>query len=238
MNIDFDLLEDLYKSGYIVDGESKCKTWLEFAYNKGLEEYLKDKFSAEVWIRNNPRKNEYTLKILSNNKEFDLTNASITDIENFMKSNITDSKEDREIKETFRLLKNEDVSLGEKPYTIYAYGEFFYTFNEVLNLLCYARGGISEVKANKSNNNNMNKLIYVARENSEDNWETDKETPFVFDWNRIGDVRVGAFIDMSYADKEFDGIYVKLYKNGKIEFKGLSSSDWDKIAEVISILEQ
>ena len=69
MNIDFDLLKDLYESGYIVDGSSNYKSWLESAYNKGLEQYLKDKFSAEVWIHHNTRKNEYTLEIISNNKK-------------------------------------------------------------------------------------------------------------------------------------------------------------------------
>lgn len=237
MNIDFDLLKDLYESGYIVDGDSKYKSWLESAYNKGLEQYLKDKFSAEVWIHHNTRKNEYTLEIISNNKKLDLNNASISDIENFMKSNITDSKEEREIKEVFRSLKNGGVSLGEKPYSIYAYGEFFYTFSNVLDLLCYVYGGISEVKANESKGSHLNELLYIARDNSETDWQTNKETPFI-NGAYSQDIRLGTFVDMSYADEEFDGIYVKFYKNGKIEFKGLSSSDWDKIVYVISILEE
>ena len=236
MNIDFDLFKDLYESGFVTDGEYRNKSNLEFAYNKALEQYLEDMFSAKVYIYHNPRKDEHTLKIISNNKEMDLHNASISDIENFMKSNITDSKEDREIKEVFSKLKNKDVSLGEKPYCFYAYGEFFYTYNDVLDLMCYAYGGLASVKSH-TNNNKMNELLYISRENSVED-KNSKDTPFVDATAYSSEIRVGSFIDLGYADDEFYGVYVKFYKNGKVEFKGLDSSAWDKIANVISLLEE
>ena len=78
------------------------------------------------------------------------------------------------------------------------------------------------------------KLMDVAQEYA-DKYPTDNATYF---YPRSGlqyQVRYGEWIDMTTVDPKFSGWQIKFFQNGKVQMKGLSSEDWDKIVHLDEI---
>ena len=48
-------------------------------------------------------------------------------------------------------------------------------------------------------------------------------------------VRYGSWIDLTTVDPKFSGLQIKFFQNGKVQMKGLSSEDWDKIVHLDEI---
>ena len=48
-------------------------------------------------------------------------------------------------------------------------------------------------------------------------------------------VRYGEWIDMTTVDPKFSGWQIKFFQNGKVQMKGLSAEDWDKIIHLDEI---
>ena len=48
-------------------------------------------------------------------------------------------------------------------------------------------------------------------------------------------VRYGEWIDMTTVDPKFSGWQIKFFQNGKVQMKGLSTEDWDKIIHLDEI---
>lgn len=81
----------------------------------------------------------------------------------------------------------------------------------------------------------FNKLWHNAQEYA-DKHRDEKDTAFMHQGpSPIGIARVGEFINFATVDPMFDGIKVKLFKNGKIEIKGLSSDEWDRIVKIVNL---
>ena len=51
-------------------------------------------------------------------------------------------------------------------------------------------------------------------------------------------IRQGEWIDMGTVDTKFSGWQIKFFKNGKIQMKGLSDKDWDKIVHIDEIVSR
>lgn len=77
-------------------------------------------------------------------------------------------------------------------------------------------------------------LMNMAQ-NYADKYPTDNATYF---YPRNGlqyQVRYGEWIDMTTVDPKFSGWQIKLFQNGKVQMKGLSAEDWDKIVHIDEI---
>ena len=48
-------------------------------------------------------------------------------------------------------------------------------------------------------------------------------------------IRYGAWIDLATVDPKFNGWQIKFFQNGKVQMKGLSTEDWDKIVHLDEI---
>ena len=78
------------------------------------------------------------------------------------------------------------------------------------------------------------KLMDVAQDYA-DEYPTDNATYF---YPRSGlqyQVRYGEWIDMTTVDPKFSGWQIKFFQNGKVQMKGLSTEDWDKLIHLDEI---
>ena len=48
-------------------------------------------------------------------------------------------------------------------------------------------------------------------------------------------IRDGSWIDLTTVDPKFSGLQIKFFQNGKVQMKGLSTEDWDKIIHLDEI---
>lgn len=70
-----------------------------------------------------------------------------------------------------------------------------------------------------------------------DKYPNDKAT-FFYPRNGLQyQIRYGEWIDMTTVDAMFSGWSIKFFKNGKIQMKGISTKDWDKIITIFKICE-
>ena len=70
-----------------------------------------------------------------------------------------------------------------------------------------------------------------------DKYPNDKAT-FFYPRNGLQyQIRYGDWIDLTTVDAMFSGWSIKFFKNGKIQMKGISTKDWDKIITIFNICE-
>jgi hypothetical protein len=92
------------------------------------------------------------------------------------------------------------------------------------------------IKTDKMMNNYSigSDLMNVAQ-NYADKYPNDNATYF---YPRSGlqyQVRYGSWIDMTTVDPKFSGWQIKFFQNGKVQMKGISDKDWDKIIHLDEI---
>ena len=78
------------------------------------------------------------------------------------------------------------------------------------------------------------KLMDVAQDYA-DKYSDDNATYF---YPRSGlqyQIRYGSWIDLTTVDPKFSGWQIKFFQNGKVQMKGLSAEDWDKVIHLDEI---
>ena len=78
------------------------------------------------------------------------------------------------------------------------------------------------------------KLMNVAQEYA-DKYTDDNATYFYPRSALQYQIRYGSWIDLTTVDPKFSGLQIKFFQNGKVQMKGLSSEDWDKIVHLDEI---
>ena len=78
------------------------------------------------------------------------------------------------------------------------------------------------------------KLMDVAQEYA-DKYTDDTATYFYPRSVLQYQIRYGSWIDLTTVDPKFSGLQIKFFQNGKVQMKGLSTEDWDKIVHLDEI---
>ena len=78
------------------------------------------------------------------------------------------------------------------------------------------------------------KLMDVAQDYA-DKYSDDNATYFYPRSVLQYQIRYGSWIDLTTVDPKFSGLQIKFFQNGKVQMKGLSSEDWDKIVHLDEI---
>ena len=145
-----------------------------------------------------------------------------------IKDKIGDDVDDTKLKDKFHYLFSE-LSVESKIGEFHDYSRGSFDSMQFFDLLWYLK--TNEFIRDGSIGSN---LMNVAQ-NYADKYPTDNATYF---YPRSGlqyQVRYGEWIDMTTVNPKFNGLQIKLFQNGKVQMKGLSAEDWDKIIHLDEI---
>lgn len=153
-------------------------------------------------------------------------------LHDMIEEQIGDNVEDAKLYELFNYFFDQ-VSVESKVGEFRDYGRTSisspFSSNTFFTLLWY-------IKTDKMMNNYSigSDLMNVAQ-NYADKYPNDNATYF---YPRSGlqyQVRYGEWIDMTTVDPKFSGWQIKFFQNGKVQMKGISDKDWDKIIHLDEI---
>ena len=146
-----------------------------------------------------------------------------------IKDKIGDGAEDAKLYELFNYFFDQ-VSVESKVGEFRNYGRTSMTSpfssNTFFTLLWY-------IKTDKIMNDYSigSDLINVAQ-NYADKYPTDNATYFYPRDVLQYQIRYGEWIDMTTVDPKFSSWQIKFFQNGKVQMKGLSAEDWNKIIHI------
>ena len=145
-----------------------------------------------------------------------------------IKDKIGDDVDDTKLKDKFHYLFSE-LSVESKIGEFHDYSRGSFDSMQFFDLLWYlktdefVRGGSIG-----------HKLMDVAQEYA-DKYTDDTATYFYPRSVLQYQIRYGSWIDLTTVDPKFSGLQIKFFQNGKVQMKGLSAEDWDKIIHIDEI---
>ena len=145
-----------------------------------------------------------------------------------IKDKIGDDVDDTKLKDKFHYLFSE-LSVESKIGEFHDYSRGSFDSMQFFDLLWYlktdefVRGGSIG-----------HKLMDVAQDYA-DKYSDDNATYFYPRSVLQYQIRYGSWIDLTTVDPKFSGLQIKFFQNGKVQMKGLSSEDWDKIIHLDEI---
>ena len=216
MIVDYNLLVELAK-------EYEYQYDVEDLYGKMIASKLSEEFGIYVGFRD-----RYFICDSVGFKVYFRDVKDYKQLYSMIKDKIGDGADDAKLKDKFHYLFSE-LSVESKIGEFHDYSRGSFDSMQFFDLLWYLK--TDEFIRDSSIGH---KLMDVAQ-NYADKYPTDNATYF---YPRSGlqyQVRYGEWIDMTTVDPKFSGWQIKFFQNGKVQMKGLSVEDWDKIVHLDEI---
>lgn len=222
MTIDYDLLADLARN-------YEYQFQVEELYGKLIAHKLSQEF--DIYIAFDERSKYFICDSIG----FKIRFYDVKDfkqLHDMIEEQIGDGVEDAKLYELFNYFFDQ-VSVESKVGEFHSYGRTSisspFSSNTFFTLLWY-------IKTDKLMKDYSigSELMNVAQ-NYADKYPNDNATYF---YPRSGlqyQVRYGEWIDMTTVDAKFSGWQMKFFQNGKVQMKGISDKDWDKIVHLDEI---
>ena len=222
MEIDYDFMAELAKN-------YKYQTYIEELYGKLIANKLSQEF--DIHVAYDERNKYFICESIGFNVHF-YDVKDFKQLRDMIEEQIGDGVEDAKLYELFNYFFDQ-VSVESKVGEFRDYGRTRMTSpfssNAFFTLLWY-------IKTNKiMNDYSIGSDLMNVAQNYADKYPTDNATYF---YPRSGlqyQVRYGEWIDMTTVDPKFTGWQIKFFQNGKVQMKGLSTEDWDKIIHLDEI---
>lgn len=179
-----------------------------------------------VWVISD--RGDFTIE--STNERLSSNNVTgYSDLLTWVESKVGGDKDSIKIKDYFSYRISE-LALSGKPNQLKTWGT---TYDSQLPYLIFF-GVSGDIDLTKKFNVNSEELQKYANDNPGD------ETTYFYPTSNYMrfQIRYGQWIDLSQIDRIFKGITLKLYANGRIDIKGLSTKEWENIEKVFEICKK
>lgn len=216
MVVDYDLLAELAK-------EYEYQYDVEDLYCKMIASKLSEEFGIYVGFRDR--------YFICDSVEFKVYFRDVKDYKqlySMIKDKIGDGADDAKLKDKFHYLFGE-LSVESKIGEFHDYSRSSFDSMGFFDLLWYLK--TDEFIRDGSIGH---KLMDVAQAYA-DKYKDDTATYFYPRTYLQYQIRYGSWIDLSTVDDKFSGWQIKFFQNGKVQMKGLSTEDWDKIVHLDEI---
>ena len=150
------------------------------------------------------------------------------DLFDMIQEKLSDGVEDAKLYDLFKYFFD-NVSVESKVGEFHNYSRGSFPSNVFLTLLWYIK--TDDVMKDYSIGS---KLMDIAQDYA-DKYPNDSATFFYPRTYLQYQVRYGEWIDLTTVDPKFSGWQIKFFQNGKVQMKGLSNDNWDKIIHLDEI---
>ena len=216
MVVDYDLLAELAK-------EYEYQYDVEDLYGKMIASKLSEEFGIYVGFRD-----RYFICDSVGFKVYFRDVKDYKQLYSMIKDKIGDCADDAKLKDKFHYLFGE-LSVESKIGEFHDYSRGSFDSMQFFDLLWYLK--TDEFIRDGSIGH---KLMDVAQAYA-DEYKDDTATYFYPRTYLQYQIRYGSWIDLSTVDDKFSGWQIKFFQNGKVQMKGLSTEDWDKIVHIDEI---
>lgn len=216
MVVDYDLLAELAK-------EYEYQYDVEDLYGKMIASKLSEEFGIYVGFRD-----RYFICDSVGFKVYFRDVKDYKQLYSMIKDTIGDGADDAKLKDKFHYLFGE-LSVESKVGEFHDYSRGSFDSMQFFDLLWYLK--TDEFIRDGSIGH---KLMDVAQVYA-DKYKDDTATYFYPRTYLQYQIRYGSWIDLSTVDDKFSGWQIKFFQNGKVQMKGLSTEDWDKIIHLDEI---
>ena len=218
MVVDYDFMAELAK-------DYEYQYQVEELYGKLIAKYLDKQF--DIYVSFDERSKYFRCDAIGLNVSMNKLN-DYNELFDIIKSKLDNVGDEAKLKNKFHYLFDE-ISVESKVGEFHNYSRSSFPTMQFFDLLWY-------LKTNEFIRDGSigHKLMDVAQDYA-DKYPTDNATYF---YPRSGlqyQVRYGEWIDMTTVDPKFSGWQIKFFQNGKVQMKGLSAEDWDKIVHLDEI---
>ena len=216
MVVDYDLLAELAK-------EYEYQYDVEDLYGEMIASKLSEEFGIYVGFRD-----RYFICDSVGFKVYFRDVKDYKQLYSMIKDKIGDDADDAKLKDKFHYLFGE-LSVESKIGEFHDYSRGSFDSMQFFDLLWYLK--TDEFIRDGSIGH---KLMDVAQAYA-DKYKDDTATYFYPRTYLQYQIRYGSWIDLSTVDDKFSGWQIKFFQNGKVQMKGLSVEDWDKIVYIDKI---
>ena len=216
MVVDYDLLAELAK-------EYEYQYDVEDLYGEMIASKLSKEFGIYVGFRD-----RYFICDSVGFKVYFRDVKDYKQLYSMIKDKIGDGADDAKLKDKFHYLFSE-LSVESKIGEFHDYSRGSFDSMQFFDLLWYLK--TDEFIRDGSIGH---KLMDVAQAYA-DKYKDDTATYFYPRTYLQYQIRYGSWIDLSTVDDKFSGWQIKFFQNGKVQMKGLSVEDWDKIVHLDEI---
>jgi hypothetical protein len=216
MIVDYDLLAELAK-------EYEYQYDVEDLYGKMIASKLSEEFGIYVGFQD-----RYFICDSVGFKVYFRDVKDYKQLYSMIKDKIGDGVDDAKLKDKFHYLFGE-LSVESKIGEFHDYSRGSFDSMQFFDLLWYLK--TDEFIRDGSIGH---KLMDVAQAYA-DKYKDDTATYFYPRTYLQYQIRYGSWIDLSTVDDKFSGWQIKFFQNSKVQMKGLSAEDWDKIVHIDEI---
>ena len=218
MEINYDLLAELAKN-------YKYQMYVEELYGRLIADKLSQEFDIHIAF------DERSKYFICDSIDFQVRFYDVKDFDqlhDMIEDKIGDGAEDAKLYELFNYFFD-NVSVESKVGEFHNYSRGSFPSNAFFTLLWYIK--TDELMRDYSIGS---KLMDTAQAYA-DKYSNDYATFFYPRTYLQYQVRYGEWIDLTTVDSKFSGWQIKFFQNNKIQMKGISNQDWDKIIHLAEI---
>ena len=221
MNIDFDLFTKLAKD---YDREWKIRD----LYNSMIADSLDTEFDVGVTYYENSQ--EFVCDAVN----FRINQRNVKDydeLHDMIKAKLSENVDSAKLKNKFHYFFTE-TGVESKVGEFHDYSRVSFDSQQFFDLLWYLK--TDELRRDGSKGSElMNQAQAYA-----DKYPNDSATYFLPKDFLQYQIRYGSWIDLTTVDSKFSGLQIKFFQNRKVQMKGLSNEDWDKIVAIDKIVNE
>lgn len=218
MEINYDFMADLAR-------DYEYQYQVEELYGKLIAKYLDKQF--DIYVSFDERSKYFRCDAIGLNVSMNKLN-DYNELFDMIKSKLDDAGDEAKLKNKFHYFFDE-ISVESKIGEFHDYSRGSFPTMQFFDLLWYLK--TDEFIRDGSIGH---KLMDVAQDYA-DKYSDDNATYF---YPRSGlqyQIRYGSWIDLTTVGPKFSGWQIKFFQNGKVQMKGLSVEDWDKIIHIDEI---
>ena len=218
MVVDYDFMAELAK-------DYEYQYQVEELYGKLIAKYLDKQF--DIYVSFDERSKYFRCDAIGLNVSMNKLN-DYNELFDIIKSKLDNVGDEAKLKNKFHYLFDE-ISVESKVGEFHNYSRTSFPTMMFFDLLWYLK--TDEFVRDGSIGY---KLMDVAQEYA-DKYTDDNATYFYPRSALQYQIRYGTWIDLATVDPKFSGWQIKFFQNGKVQMKGLSTEDWDKIIHLDEI---
>ena len=218
MRIDYDFMTDLAR-------EYDYQYQVENLYGHMIAKHLDKEF--DIYVDFDETYKQFICDALG----LKISMRDVKDYESLHKifeEKLSDNSDDVHLKNKFKSLMD-DFRLGDKVGEMYDSSRYSLPVYSLLDILWYIK--TDEWKRDLSIGNELEKTA----QRYADEYPNDTATLFYPTHGLLYRLRYSSWIDMITVDPKFEGWQLKFFQNGKIQIKGMSQDDWDKLVHLDEI---
>lgn len=218
MRIDYDFMADLAR-------DYDYQYQVENLYGHMIAKHLDKEF--DIYVDFDETYKQFTCDALG----LKISMRDVKDYETLHKifeEKLSDNSDDVHLKNKFKSLMD-DFRLGDKVGEMYDNSRYSLPVYSLLDILWYIK--TDEWKRDLSIGNDLEKIA----QRYADEYPNDTATLFYPTHGLQYQPRYSSWIDMTTVDPKFSGWQLKFFQNGKIQIKGMSQDDWNKLVRLDEI---